>query len=713
MSVLRVFLSLSGLFFGIVVFISLSYAQQNAEQVGSDISDNLRNFYMKDRNTMNDKLYTPGNDSSQSLTTINGEKGPGNFNCTSEFPFAEIIYYPSNSTGDINLVINEDLDLNGTYEYTVSLNGVSAICTTGVLVCSAGTTNNCNYYQIAVDSTGRVYFKSPISYSPIVSACYFINATAGNISIDFPNGVSKVLKDVSGLVSNLISNARDFVGVVSYKDYQNFTVKLSGTRPSSCVSANSDTLNRAKSYYSSGGRDDSVMQADIDAVKTGTGYDAPVDGMDSATALGVYEYASTSPSLNAQPPPNFYQCVIRNVVVNKVNKFYENCSPISWQGQQWCIVDDKSSGGCISGGISLSTPINVVLKPTQSLVAIFYGSYSICDDDSTTGYLKYSGDFSGNYTYGCELKSGKVIYVASSVDKKKNVTVETFKQTHHGGGCDYYHLRLIKSYSYNKDVLIVQSSNNCPSDPSCTLKEEYVCEKNGTNCIQTYSSTGKAVNLTPMCYSFSTQLDNYIVCSDGSSITVRSQDGTKTLISGNDKWFYIKRTYTCDNKTQDPNMPGKDFFDNAVKTRESIYTDNNKTNYNYDSTSGNYTYKDFISSQGNVQTGTLTTINKSCNKVCRVKVKASLKGNYSAGTGEAAPNIDPNNTSPIDAKDTLDYVEVRECVNDVCQYDTASEELLADCFCLETDDRMDTETLSGIMSTYEASKDMICSSSPP
>ncbi len=705
-----------------IFFVIFYYSfAEDSNQVGANISNDIKNFYMKDRNTMNDKLFVPGNDGSKLLNTLGGESGSANFNCTSEYPFLEISYYPSTSLGDINLTIREDLDLNGIYEYVISLNGISAVCTTGFLVCSPGSTSNCKYYRIIVDDAGKVSFLNPVVYFPSLASCYFINSSAGKISLNYPEGVSKILTDISGLISNLVSGKKDFVGVVSYKDYQNFTVKLSGTKPSSCISANSDTLRRAKSYYSSGGKDDSSLRADIEAVKTGLSPDIPIDGMESSTAIGVYEYVSTSPSLKTQPPPDIYQCVIKNnIYVVETRYFTDGGCDLGTSNP--CPTGLQEIGNnnfkCRVRGYNNGCGQNY----NVFLCGKWETSWYIPDDERE--YIVINGTVIRNVSrkgknteWGRGTCSGDTTKGTASCNSRGYTPSNDFVQARFSyynlGACNgvpsttlYYYLKL-------KDILSVQTYNNCPTDPSCKLKKEYVCDVNGQDCIQTYSSTGISVKLTPVCYSFKTDLENYVACSDGENITIQYRDEKYTLISGKDKWFYIKRVYVCDKGLQDPNMPGKDFFDDAVKTRESIYTNENKTEINYDFSSGRYTYKDFVSGNGSIRIGTLNSLNNSCNKVCRVKVKASLIDDYSAGSGEVVPNVDSSNSSPINAKDTLDYVELRECVNNVCPYNSSVEVLLSNCFCLGEDQNIDTETLSGIMGVYNASKDMICSSTPP
>ena len=715
-------------FFWVAVFLfvfSEHSFSQDSSQIGSDISNSLRDYYMKDRDTLNDVLFAPGNDESRKLKTIGGEEGKAVFNCNSEFPFARISYLPT-ASGDIDLSIYEDLDLDGNYEYVKAVSGISGICTKGFIQCNPGTTDNCFYSSIGVDNLGGITIGSSVAYSPIVDSCYFINGASGNISTLIPDGVSKILSDVSGLVSNLVSQVRDFVGVVSYKDYQNFTVKLSGSRPTSCISANTDTLSKAKTYYSSGGRDDSALMSDVDALKSGIVPDHPIDGMDPSTALGIYEYASTSPSLSVEPPPDVYDCVIKNVVSHEVVTRYENCSDqyIDGNGETWCIVDLQKKV------LTTSRSVCRDCDPLKhSLTSIFEVKYNqkwavaliianLVGDRGRYWIRKVSNDGVEvvNDTYrgysGGMLTFFRVLGTSSHL--RETHEVYGYQKARAWGKNHSYppawgKILMLKSFSYVDDDFYLSKSNNCPSD--CKLAEEWVCDKDGQNCVQTYSSSGfSPVKLSPMCYSYSTSLSDYYICATGTEITVQSKYGTTVLASSSDQWFYIKRKYSCEN-SRDPNMPSKDFFDDAIKTRESVYTGSNNTDVSFNPSTGKFVYQDYVSGQGQTKVGLLNTLSNNCKKVCRVKVFASSKNDISASSGEASPNTGVG--SVLKAKETMDYITVRSCEGDVCPYDPSTEKVIASCFCLDTEDSIDSESFSAILGVYQASKDMICSSSPP
>jgi len=717
--------------------ISVYAVDSRAKSEGESFFKEFKNFYFKNKDVMQEKIYSPASDETKSLETLSGEKIPVDMNCMESKPFAEISYRPT-AGNDINLYIRMDYDFDGVYEKNTVLSGVSGICTTGVIVCNPGSVENCQFYKLSTDSSGYVVFDSPVVYTSSVASCYFVNNSGGNMSVSVPEGVSKILTDLSGLVGSIVSKTKDFVAAVGDKDFLNFTVTLVGKKPTSCLSISVDNLDKAKSYYSSDGEDDSSLTSDADAVRTGV-KDIPIDGLPPTSSEGVYEFISDSPSVKTNPPPGLKSCSLNRVPVIKSIDKTVRCPGklINIGGKEWCVRRMKTN--CPSGDFSCrgtdlnedkgaksvsGTWFSTIVRPYQESMIVFE-QYRTKGDRG--GYVDISynitGDYTANYSYHQSYSDASTMptqffYTPVPLDKEeKNLTVQySFrfygkgKYNEHTG--KYYYVMFLLGRKYKKDYIANRFYHNCPSD--CNLEEEYVCDNSGSNCVKTVDNgVPLSVSVSPFCYNKTTALDTYTVCADGSQIVAVSSKGTRiVLYSGSDAWFVVKRKYLCPTSTSTSSkMPTKEDFKELIRSRESIYSDPDKTKIdNYDSVTGDFRYQDV---DGTWKTGSIVKYKYECKKVCRVKVKASRKpDDFSAEGYQASMNIDPSSSNPVKSKDKMDYVVLRDCVDNTCPLNP-DEELLDDCFCLKTDKSLDVQSMTSLQTIYEATKDMICSDSPP
>jgi len=94
---------------------------------------------------------------------------------------------------------------------------------------------------------------------------------------------------------------------------------------------------------------------------------------------------------------------------------------------------------------------------------------------------------------------------------------------------------------------VVQESDTClgSSFTGCKLKEEYVCDYNGNNCVQTFDNFNPTL-LKPITYC--EQMPPYNFCNDGTAIR---QSGRGVIYAGPETWFYIRRIYQCQEKNLD------------------------------------------------------------------------------------------------------------------------------------------------------------------
>ena len=157
-------------------------------------------------NKINSRIQVPMTSDSGALTTFQStytdpaDPGPQNFTVqlttTSSNAFLEIEAQPG-PTGDItSLIIRQDTDFNDTLDssYTVPV-VASGVCADGIISCSPGTWNNCQYYQWQVNQTGSI-FLSQVADITHLAGCYCINASCGSNLVW--NNMTYVLKDLGG-----------------------------------------------------------------------------------------------------------------------------------------------------------------------------------------------------------------------------------------------------------------------------------------------------------------------------------------------------------------------------------------------------------------------------------------------------------------------------------------------------------------------------------
>ena len=96
-------------------------------------------------------------------------------------------------------------------------------------------------------------------------------------------------------------------------------------------------------------------------------------------------------------------------------------------------------------------------------------------------------------------------------------------------------------------VPVVQETDSCSgsSFTGCKLMEEYVCDYNGVNCVQTFDNFNPTLQ-KPVTYC--ERMPPYTFCNDGNSI---QQSGRGVIYAGPETWFYIRRLYQCQEENQD------------------------------------------------------------------------------------------------------------------------------------------------------------------
>jgi len=150
------------------------------------------------KGNMNERVNNPIANGQKLYTLDNSQSGDASITCSEEKPILKISYSVGGG-GDIDIYVNEDLDLNGNYEKSFSVNGVSGICANGFIKCDSGTWQHCEFYQLYFN--GNNFYYQQTDNSNLVQ-CYCINNSCGDISA---NSKNRVLSDIAGAFASLIN----------------------------------------------------------------------------------------------------------------------------------------------------------------------------------------------------------------------------------------------------------------------------------------------------------------------------------------------------------------------------------------------------------------------------------------------------------------------------------------------------------------------------
>jgi len=685
-----------GFFFFLFIFV-FSWAGEMEDAASSASSqENLINNITNREGLL--KNMAPFTQPSSSVKSLDGSNSVSvSLKCSSSVNFLEVTYYPVGG-GNINALFKEDLDFDGSYDYTYAVYSVAGICDTGLLFCDPGTLDNCQYSAYVVDSEGRLSLSTPVPFDPKMNntgvACYCINSACGSMSTN-PEGVSKVLDDLSGVALSLISSVKDIAGVSVEKDIQNFRVVVSASNPESCYLLSSNgSSSSTRSLYEEGS--DLKIRGETEKILSGE-KDYPIDGA-TPDFPKAYEFAKTNPYVTQNPPPSEKYCsIITDGKVKLVSDggcdFNYTCSGLEDNGDGTfkCYLPYTGSNGC--------GPVF-----NYQICGKYHTWTSICDDACVV--VRENGTAVWNPM--CYKSDGTNSYSGSYDGDTGNTLTSVYASYKDLGGCGCPPYASSGFYVYVRDFPDYTVSNNCGviemSGDNCTLDTEVICEPNAVctdfdsclkniDCVVTVeggAKTGKSVQNT--CKFLDGALTGTVLCMNGDSVT--TADG-KVLETGKDLWWKVFRKFTCTNDQQYA------YTVDLSKQKKSI------DSTQFDESTGEFSYLDL---EANQRTGVIKNYSPDCQKYCRIRVMAGgSTGTYREG--ELIAPATGQSQSTVGEKGDVMYITYRKCSGDICPI-KGNEEQLTSCACMAYQPA-DWEGLTSLSAVYEATKDIICSSSPP
>jgi len=582
------------------------------------------------------------------------------------------------SGNEYRLIIRQDLDLDGTYEKTYDSGiSVSGVCNSGIISCNpSGSWQNCEYYYWFANQNGYVELKRTNDPNK-VGACFCSNSSCGVNSLD-----KAIVDYIVGGIAQAIMNARHDLAV-SYAgfDLSNFSAKLYVQDKTKCAYPNVSTYGEVNPT--------NVYENQI-----------PPDGYSYLIQKG-YDKDTDSP---------YY-------LIKQASQIKVNGKSISYPSRFTCSITND-----ISFNVQSVQPQKLEIKGVNCVeqtfsfpvrkIAYSYSSvderFVICVNNRLVLYSDPNGDYIYSYSQNIPCSNNpdtgdEYFYTKSGIidlgEEVSNPSIKICIRNFHGGGSGYGKITLCP-YSEPLRVDICKSidsiykvgSDNCSGRiQGCVLKNEWICDRNGQNCIQTIRE-GVKLGISPQkfCYQTSSQVDSYEVCADGNAITVTSSSGyNDKTFSGTDYWFYIKREYECPPDTIDIDLSRAENVISSVSEN-----------------SGSVSYTDF----GQTHSIDLSSVPKdTCSvAVCTVKLQ----------TRDTSVFSDKTNRAQTSMGTTQEMYERR-----VCEKDTngnwkcpiySGEVKVEDCSCsIGLDSVGFSVSISVLGSVVEASKDIICSSSPP
>ena len=561
------------------------------------------------------------------------------------------IFIKPGSTGDLEVIIKEDRNLDNKYDYyyTVPFK-VSGVCANGVISCDPGTWKNCLFYKwtakdkkvslLAVDSIDEL------------GGCYCINNSCGDLAL---NNSHKILTDLGGGIVGAIQDQDPNFTITSIKTNKDSIVYYGQESIKAGYSLNSGSAvsgsTNPQKYYSNPSKLDSDVRSEV--IKQSNNPDS------------YYSELTSSPVVNQQKL-SIQSCIIKHDI-------YLVSKKISGSG---CKVPKCTDIPVESGDIYHTCRFipNIFYFHTQGAE---YRSRHNCRDGPCNGQ--------------CPKNSQLVSVVpdcAVPIGWQRKYTHNYCKKKH---GKDKASYRNWTFYKQDKsfirvDYLILSKTDTCISlekNENCKLKEEEICDSKG-DCIKTWKNFVPIKAPATSCKKFIGNIDSYLVCLNGSYISIKDSKGKHIVLTGKNIWWKVKRIYDCTSNTK--------FNLTAIKKRFSHIGSTTKSN-------SSIYYEDYNPYTGKVspQSASLEKIdsNSSCEKACKLrKVVIDTSANKAGNKAQYQLNTK-----------SYEYI-YRRCVNNKCPVEPG-ETVVENCQCLN--EFKEAATYMQILD--DASHDITCTSS--
>ena len=228
---------------------------------------------------------------------------------------------------------------------------------------------------------------------------------------------------------------------------------------------------------------------------------------------------------------------------------------------------------------------------------------------------------------------------------------------------------------------VVTTSNSCTGSDftGCKLKEEFICDYSGVNCVQTFKNFNPTQK-KPVTYC--EQMAPYIFCNDGTTI---KEVGLGVIYAGPETWFYTRRVYQCQEKNQDYSADSE--LQRTGHVTDTVDLSGNMVTYeDIDPDTGAVVQQDFQYPD--------TEEFSDCELACKILRPVDDTNVLQEGTVS-----DYKKT-----KESFEYI-VEPCDNNGACPVKPGDSIVTDCSCISSF----SEMVSIMQGLKEASDDMVCS----
>jgi len=212
----------------------------------------------------------------------------------------------------------------------------------------------------------------------------------------------------------------------------------------------------------------------------------------------------------------------------------------------------KDLGGAVVGAVQAHSPNYAITRVEENPNSIkYYGQNTGAIDSNNDGYFSGVSNPESMYnpTNDAALNSSAVIQrnvQASDSDSfftNMSSSYAAIDQPVSDKECIIRHSVVFSGGS----APVVKEVDSCSgsSFTGCKLKEEYICDYTGVNCVQTFDNFNPTLQ-KPVTYC--EQMPPYTFCNSGTAIT---QSGLGVIYAGPETWFYVRRIYQCQEENQD------------------------------------------------------------------------------------------------------------------------------------------------------------------
>lgn len=603
----------------------------------------------------NSNISVPMTNSDTQLYTLDGSKG---FNAALSSPssskFLQILIQPS-GTGDLQkLIVSQDINTDGTFDYTADFPiTVSGVCLNGLISCEPGTWAGCNAYKWVANAAAEVTLSNvPL---PELINCYCINSSCGSQLVW--NNSASILRDLgAGVIAAMqSSNASYMITNVSTEPllitYHGNNLGASTSPPIAAVTTNptvQETQQMFSTYGALGALSDSApltFGADpnslysqvlgASAMTTHDRHTCEIKRIGNVTTTTIESNYDTG--TGALCTDHYI-----NMQIKRINNWtYElkllDTSPTGVP-HAGCNDDPGGDGWHLFKTLTLPEETgNVIRKPTKAIFTIS----NIYGDGCTTG------------------GSASIDAAVTGFDVPVPVTAPC-----PASGAQTAYFDWSYFFEWLQDDYAETISNSCESlegQSECRLQEE---KTDGVLTVSNFSSTG----LTPLlqCKSFTGQVEVILICRP---------------------WWQKNRTYVCASRPYDFDAVSQRFGTVSTSLTESwpgvfSFDDSRQDEFGNWVTTGSQLTLD------NRNTSTPT-----CEQACKV---STTKEEDKITTSGLLTSQRLDNTTTL--------VAYRPCVDNVCPLGE-DESIIQGCSCLN-----DFGRAGAVMQVFRVGgADQICS----